>query len=101
MPRKALPIHVDTMPSIQVNGLVVRMQDVAARINVGIASHATPRHTTRFRISRDNPLISRSADTSWIRSGDHNGRSTCPHELLADMRLASATAAERLIPVNH
>jgi hypothetical protein len=29
--RKAFPIHVDTMPSIQVNGLVITMPDFTAR----------------------------------------------------------------------
>ena len=101
MPRKALPIHVDTMPTIQINRFVIPMADFAASINVGIACHATPRHTSRFGIGRDQPLIPNRTDSRRVLRGHHNRRTTSPHQLLTDMRLASTAAAERLIPVDH
>jgi hypothetical protein len=37
MPRKAFPVHVDTMPSVQMNGLVITMPDFTARMDDRIA----------------------------------------------------------------
>src|SRR2546422_4954543 len=98
---KPLPVHVNAMPTIQVNGFVVTMAYISPHIYLSVANHATPGHTACFGISIDEPVVFGLNDTGWIRRGNHDGNARMPHQLFANMRLAATATAERLIPVNH
>src|SRR5258708_3495719 len=53
VPREALPIHVDAMPTVEIDGLMISMADVSADIDFGVACHATPSEARRFFIRQD------------------------------------------------
>ena len=40
MPRKAFPVHVDTMPANEIDRLVIPMADFAACVDFSVAGHA-------------------------------------------------------------
>ena len=40
MPRKALPVHIDTMPANEIDRLVIPMADFAACVDFSVAGHA-------------------------------------------------------------
>src|SRR5271157_92378 len=101
VPGKPLPVHVDAMPTIQVNGLVIAMPHVPPRIYLGVANHAAPGHTARPGIGINQPVVLRLRDTVWIRLGNHDRDSEAPHRLFADMRLAATATAERLVPMDY
>src|SRR2546422_8814943 len=86
---KPLPVHVDAMPTIQMNGFVVTMAYVSPRVYLSVANHATPGHAPRLGIGVDEPVVLGLSDPSWIRRGNHDGNTRTPHQLFADMRLAA------------
>ena len=88
------------MPSIQVNGLVITMPDFTARVNDRITNHPLPFCAAR-RVGGRQPFKFCIADAFGMRTRNHHHLAEVPHQLLADVRLASAPTAEGLIPVNH
>ena len=40
MPRESFPVHIDTMPANEIDGLVIPMADFAVRIDFSVAGHA-------------------------------------------------------------
>src|SRR5688572_14173422 len=92
--REALPVHIHTMPAIQMDSLVARMANSAACVYLSAPSHATPGGTACSRILSHQPVVIRRADPHWVGRGDHNGDTELPHQLFAKMRLAATAAAE-------
>lgn len=71
MPRKAFPIHVDTMPSIQVNGPVITMPDFTACMDDRITNHPLPFRAAR-RVGGRQPFKICVADALGMRTRNHH-----------------------------
>ena len=101
MPRHAFPIHIHAVPAIEMDRFVVPMANIASNVDISIAGHATPRLGTHTSINGDEPLIPRRTDSGREFRGHHHRDAAPPHQLFADMRLASGAARERLVAMDH
>ena len=61
VPRKAFPVHVDTMPAKEIDRLVIPMA-ASPRVDFSVAGRATPRGARATMVGRDALVVLRHAD---------------------------------------
>ena len=93
VPREAFLIHIDAMPSIEIDRFVIAMADFAADVDFSVACHVAPHQAGSVWVRREKLFVCIERKARWILTADHDGYATAPHHLRADVGLASGATA--------
>ena len=94
---ESLPVHIDAMPTIQINGAVVSMAYFSASKYFGVSNHSTPYELLRLGVLCNQLLVCGESESDRIPLRNHYGNASGADEFLAHVRFTAIPPAERLV----
>src|SRR5262245_29017053 len=90
-------VHQHAMPAAEDDGLMIRMPDAPAHVDLGVAPHLAPVPASGLRVVTQNLPVRTHRHARRVAIADHYQLARGAIGVLAHMSLAAASATERFV----